>query len=129
MFLRICIWRNTPDGAKEEICMPVGIMVPDWGYIDPIHNIIRPEQWAVSLGGKKLAVSSDLRSLAAIAAAASRLKDERLRDAIMEGLQAASELATAALPEGVSVNLAEAETACKARATSATRQAFEAGEK
>ncbi len=97
---RICVWvpkkmkkEDTGDtvvvDALEELCMPVGPVIPLGGYIDPIDIVTHPEPWSLTLDGKELTISSDLRELSTISSVASRIQDKRIRDVIHEGLRAA----------------------------------------
>ena len=105
--MRVCVLVLKKLGGgmigKEELCFPIGPVIPIGGYIDPPDF---PEQWRFMLNGEALPISSDLPTLSAISLLASRLQDDHLREAIHGGLQSASEIATAALPENMSVGLA-----------------------
>ena len=105
--LRICVWipKKLSDGriSEEELCMPVGPIIPIGGYIDPPDVVRDPERWSLTLNGKELPISGDLQRLSAISSIAAHVQDERIRDAIQDGLRVALEITTEGLPENLSL--------------------------
>jgi len=110
--MRICIWipRKESGGGEirkisvEEVCMPVGPIIPIGGYIDPPEpeTIFHPKHLGITIDGKEIPISNDLRVLSSISSLALHLQDERLREAINNGLRATSEIVNKDLPEGLS---------------------------
>lgn len=111
--LRICIWlvKPLPEGGykEEEMCMPVGPIIPNAGCIDPIDFRINTSHLGLTLNGEELPISKDLERLSAISSIASYIQDEEISKAINDGLQTAVDISSRALPDKCSLHLSHPE--------------------